>query len=446
MVYKLSCGIKFYPKSGNNPLVVDNPISVECEKNLKNEENFCTITLSKNIYGEISLNDDTFILDGYFHDFGVVKKTNSTALELGNYVVVNLGYNGSGIREFEGFINNINLDGDVVTIQIQDYSYILKKLVLDLDTKTRVLEEIGNLIESKTHEYININYQGNIIPRFKITYVFPDFKIHNFKLAKANGLDVLKYFRDKFIIDSFLDSNILHLNYALDQNAFTQWNENNTPVFTLVSDRYLKGADVLLEAKIDKPDLVRELPIGYNYILASQNLKYQYGEEILRKYIIKSISPRTGKETKIEIGNDGGDKHTIVLTPDNDEYTEDDLRKMYSSLALKYTYTGFKKGSTFTTYGAPSINLYIPVAFVGVGFKDESNTPFQIAQATAYLVTGKKVTFGVNGYRQEIEIGIKLELSGSIFNEDVFFTSNNSNKIKGTDLSMFDGTQKLFLS
>jgi len=461
MVYVLTSTIKFHNRKGFGRVEITNPISVEIEKNIKNEENFCTIVVSKNIFGTIDRlgNGETF--GGIFHDFGAVKGVNGESMELGSFVEVSLGYNRADAEYFSGFINNINLDGDFVTIRVQDYSYILKKLVLDMDTKTRTLKEIGDFIIEKANEYLLNNYSGflynnggfgdqvfstsPVTPEpIDINYVFPDFKIHNFKLSKANGLDVLKYLRDKFIIDSFMSSNIIYLNYALDQKAFDSWNEKNTKVFTLVSDRFLKGADVLLEEGVDKNNFVKELPTGYNYILSTQNLKYQYGEEILRKYIIKSISPRTGKEVKVEVGNDGGDKHTIVLIPDKDEYTEDDLRKMYKQLELKYTYTGFKKGSTFTTYGMPVINLYEPVAFVGVGFKDESNTPYQISQANAYLVTGKKVTFGEGGFRQEVEIGIKLQLSGDIFNEDVFF-QGDGNKLKGTDLNIFDGTQKLFL-
>ncbi len=107
--------------------------------------------------------------------------------------------------------------------------------------------------------------------------------------------------------------------------------------------------------------------------------------------------------------------NSITVNGPND-LSQTDLDNYAQILLQAYKYTGYEKGSSFTTFGEPAIHIGQGVYLASI---DNALTE----RGGYYFVTGVNRSFGVDGYKQTIEVGISLG------NNPSNFTIINPNKI-----------------
>ncbi len=140
-------------------------------------------------------------------------------------------------------------------------------------------------------------------------------------------------------------------------------------------------------------------------IISDSSMKFQIENEINIKIIFESkrsnkkegaFYGRFGKSTNNYIGDALGDTITIHAPED---MSQSDCDK-FALLKLKAEkYTGFSNGSCLETFGEPIVYLGQAIHLLSEKFPEKDGN---------YAIVGVKRSFGMNGYRQNIEIGISL--------------------------------------
>jgi hypothetical protein len=128
----------------------------------------------------------------------------------------------------------------------------------------------------------------------------------------------------------------------------------------------------------------------YGQNLISEDFVYRVAEDI--KIKVKAISI-DGKNKRIEV--ETGDKDGELYTVFHDNIGIEALWKFAESELKRFKTTGFK--GSFETFGEPYVNK-CDIAHVEASDKNKGN----------FLIKKIEVNFGMNGYRQKIEIGQPL--------------------------------------
>lgn len=142
-------------------------------------------------------------------------------------------------------------------------------------------------------------------------------------------------------------------------------------------------------------------------IIDSSNLKFQNSEDINIKVIYKSERSNKSKKEGALYGNNLKEKFGYVGDSQGDSMTingPDDLTQdacdAYALWILKANkYTGYAKGSTFETFGEPTVYLGESVKFISREYPEKNGT---------FAVIGINRSFGMGGYRQKIEVGVGI--------------------------------------
>ena len=124
------------------------------------------------------------------------------------------------------------------------------------------------------------------------------------------------------------------------------------------------------------------------------SLEFQNSDDVLYRVTCISINTKTNKKVEASSGDDDGQKktfHYINLTVAECQGYADELVK-----ELKYS--GFR--GTFTTFGEPYIRPGDIASLVSIQYPEKDGD---------YQVVSVVRSFGMGGYRQEIELGIRLD-------------------------------------
>lgn len=153
-------------------------------------------------------------------------------------------------------------------------------------------------------------------------------------------------------------------------------------------------------------DGVSKLYVGFTYPLNSRKREsFIYGKNIITedfvyriaedvKIKIKAISIDS-KNKRIELTT--GDKDGELFTVYKYNVGMDELKRFADSELIRFKTTGFKGG--FETFGEPFVNK------CDVAYIEASD-----ANKGSFLIKKLEVNFGMNGYRQKIELGQPLNL------------------------------------
>ena len=157
----------------------------------------------------------------------------------------------------------------------------------------------------------------------------------------------------------------------------------------------------------------------YTFLWESQvidhNLDYQDGEDV---YVRLELSSECVDKKGVKLyayqtkgNNFYGDADGNIITvnyppykPAEKDATQAQLNKLAETLYASQKYTGYAKGSTFTTFGEPAVFMGDHIRMVSTKYPERNGT---------FQVVGVKRTFGIDGYRQEIELGV------GIFDNDI---------------------------
>lgn len=179
--------------------------------------------------------------------------------------------------------------------------------------------------------------------------------IGQFRISKATPAKVLGYLRENYLIRSWCRGGVLHV-----------------------------GLAYLVEQQ-------RERSIRFDRNVIDHNLEYRQKEDVRLSLKAVIVKPGNGSET-VEEGDPDGEKHTFHYY----NVSVSEAKKLLQRETERLRYTGYR--GSFTTFGKPDIrhgdivNLSDPI------FPERSGK---------YLVKRVRTTFGMNGYRQEVELESK---------------------------------------
>ncbi|HHT9079615.1 TPA: hypothetical protein ACT5CJ_002403, partial [Flavobacterium psychrophilum] len=125
----------------------------------------------------------------------------------------------------------------------------------------------------------------------------------------------------------------------------------------------------------------------YGQNLISEDFVYRIAEDVKIKVKAISIDDKN-KRTEIETGDKDGELYTVY----HDNIGVDELRKFAESELKRFKTTGFK--GSFETFGEPFVNK-CDIAHIEASDNNKGD----------FLIKKVEINFGINGYRQKIEIG-----------------------------------------
>jgi hypothetical protein len=136
-----------------------------------------------------------------------------------------------------------------------------------------------------------------------------------------------------------------------------------------------------------------ESDILFQKNVVSQNLEYLREDDVKVKVKAISIQP-DNKKIEVDVGDENGEQRTLTYY----NLPEDELRAIAERELPKLKYEGYF--GSFLTFGEPSIKHGDHVNLTDKKFPERSGK---------FLVNSVTKSFGLGGYRQEVDLGIKLD-------------------------------------
>lgn len=374
---------------------------INIKKSIDSPCSTCTLTVPKTLKRRKEDNSLEYI----FSDFGV----NNNLIRKGNYIKIELGYSkdSAGLSTikneyFRGFISNINILENSVQIECEDYYFLFKKVVINQATKTLKLNDIGNLIITECNKYLDELTANSITigaEKMQLITAFPDLDIVKFESKEGSPIQIIEILKKNYLLESFFVKNTLNIGMNWNPEFYQDVNKD-WYTFSLFNRNLL---DNTIKEKL-------------HYVLERNNLKYQKVDDSNLQVSTVVINRKTGDKFEKVYGNKNGDKKQLTFYIDT-AFSEKEMDNLTRQNYNKLVYNGFTKGSTFTTFGLPFIEILDLVSFNGfgnVGWLDGIHT---LIGKSTYLVEGLNITYG-NGFRQTISIGKKIDLESD--NKEIY--------------------------
>tara|TARA_R110000868_G_scaffold38092_2_gene133842 strand:+ start:3529 stop:4542 length:1014 start_codon:yes stop_codon:yes gene_type:complete len=287
-------------------------------------------------------------------DREIVTGTNPL-LKRGVGVEIWLGYeknaDGTGddlVKQFDGYISGITPKLPMV-IDCQDALWKLKQTVL----KPKKFKSTDNAKVKDVLEYALVGTDFDI--KTNVKYI--DASVGVFEVfPNANVSQVFEELKKTYGFETFIRDGVLFVGLA-----------------------YISS-------------LRRDVALAFDTNIVENNLEWQTKDDI--KIKLKAININKDNTTyTYEKGDADGQQRTLYFY----QLTEAELKKRAEEEFTKLFYTGFR--GKIKTFGEPSVRHQDAVILTDPIVKDRSGT---------YLVKSTTKTFGMSGYRQDIEIDRKI--------------------------------------
>ena len=355
--------------------------------------------------------------------------------KLDNFIEIFLGYDGDYKPAFRGYITSVKGDGPV-TIMCEDAMYACKKVKAVIDNSLNTAADVLNIIaENPSTNVENFNPKTFFTERltalgfpFKINALDEDLGAIVVKRGQSI-CQVLETLKDHGVFAFFkmeaLQPVLTITNnpqrYGIEEiGSFIGRNFIETPLVGEIVKRLFNEGLQLLAPVLNAVDDA----FGSNQFLGSARFRFKHNiiddnlkvirEDVkntrirVEKYFKNSNTP-----VQIEIGDANGQlEQTYVLHAQDEDLPNDPIlfnaekTKVEAQLvqyaafrALQKRVTGLE--GTFTTFGEPFIRPTDRVTLDNAE-DPEKNGTFQVKSVTR--------TYGLNGYRQKIELGRKIEI------------------------------------
>lgn len=337
---------------------------------------------------------------------------------IGDQILIELGYqykskNDGKLKNtkkelFRGYITKIDSNTPIV-LECEDMMYYLKK--------TNVLYPDENFKKGETNE--KITFQDLIKRTLSPTlnnkmnpddteFYFPNNNNEFNSLGKIQGDKIPVYINNintfAFHFTTQRVTNIATMFEELKKKTgiVCYFDEFNNLHFEIPFQNTLSSSKKAVEIQWENQIISESLNFQREEDL---NVRLELSSECVDKKQPKLYARNVGvKATPDSKNNYYGDEFGSILTVNLPPYNlvdKDSTQQLLDNLApLIYSsqkYTGYAKGSTFTTFGEPAIFLGDKVHLTSKKYP-ERNGVFQ--------VVGVNRTFGMSGYRQEVEIGV----------------------------------------
>ncbi len=272
---------------------------------------------------------------------GFISENNKPPIKRGDKVTVKLGYDDKLITRFTGFVRSVDAKTPI-TIKCEDGMFLLKQQKAEPKAfKNASLKEII------THLLKGTNIDFKLID--------DNIKVGNWRITKANVSEELQELKEKMMLSSYFrmlgDKSVLYIGlaYPLDNR--------------------------------------KKLKFQHSKNIISENFEYRNKEDIRVKVEAQSFDKKHKKITY-----EYGDKDGEVIKIRIDGLSKSELEKYAKQVIERYKKSGFK--GSFETFGVPEVSKCDMVEI----YASDGNSG-------TYLVKKNEIEFGVNGYRQNIELG-----------------------------------------
>ncbi|EKT4551961.1 hypothetical protein JE945_001103 [Flavobacterium psychrophilum] len=266
-------------------------------------------------------------------------------IKRGDKITVKLGYDGNLKTRFVGYIRTVDAKKPV-KIMCEDGMFLLKT------------------IDVKKKGYKNVNLKQLITDLLEGTGV-------QFELIDKEEIPLGQY--------------------RISQNTVAEeLNEMKNKYGLRAYFRTLNG-DSKLYVGLGYPfDNRKKESFIYGENIISEDFVYRIAEDV--KIKVKATSyDNKDKKTEIEIGDKDGELYTVF----RNNITPEGLRLFAESELKRFKTTGFK--GSFETFGEPFVNK-CDIAHIEASDNNKGD----------FLIKKVEINFGINGYRQKIEIGQPL--------------------------------------
>lgn len=261
-------------------------------------------------------------------------------IKRGDKVVVKLGYNNDLATRFIGYVRSVDAHTPI-RIKCEDSMFLLKQ-------KKLIPKSFKN---ASLYEVISYLLEGTGI---EFQLIDKDIQIGKYRIVKNTIAQELQELKEKYLLSSYF--------------------------------RNIKEKAILYVGLKYPIDNRRSVIFQYKKNIISEDLEYRRKEDIRVKVEAVSFGKKHRKTT-LELGDRDGDIIKIRI----DGLTEDELKKYAERALERYKRSGFK--GSFETFGVPEVSKCDMVDILA----SDGNTG-------VYLGKKNEISFGVNGYRQNITL------------------------------------------
>ncbi len=262
----------------------------------------------------------------------------------GAKVLIQLGYDGNLVTEFEGFIQDITTNDSTLKIVCEDALFLFRVGVPDVELKPSSLKKIAQYIIDK------------IDPSFTLSCDY-DISYEKFVIHQATGFDVLKKLQEETKANIYFDTTnkVLHIHPPyIEKAGIVRYSmQQNIEKSTL---EYKKAIDKKVEVTVESTD-------------------------------------SKGKIKSITAGTTGGDKINLKVGP----MSEADMRKVANAALKKNSFDGYS--GSFDGWLIPFVKPTYSAII------EDADYPYKDG---SYYVVGVKTNFSESGGVRTITPGIKL--------------------------------------
>jgi hypothetical protein len=262
----------------------------------------------------------------------------------GTKVLIQLGYDGNLVTEFEGFIQDITTNDSTLKIVCEDALFLFRVGVPDVELKPSSLKKIAQYLIDK------------IDPSFTLSCDY-DIGYEKFVIHQATGFDVLKKLQEETKANIYFDTTnkLLHIHPPyIEKAGIVRYSmQQNIEKSTL---EYKKAIDKKVEVTVESTD-------------------------------------SKGKVKSITTGTTGGDKITLKVGP----MSGADMKKVADATLKKNSFDGYS--GSFDGWLIPFVKPTYSAII------EDKDYPYKNG---SYYVVGVKTNFSENGGVRTITPGIKL--------------------------------------
>lgn len=226
-------------------------------------------------------------------------KTTVNFTEIKNYfrkgdpVLIELGYNGKYVREFQGYVTHVSADIPI-RIKCEDEMYQLKKLPVNISLKKA---NLGELLKK-------------IIPGYEIDALEVD--LGSLRFSKTTVAKVLEFLKDEFSLYSYMDGRKL-----------------------VVGKIYADDSDLI------------PVPLHLERNVVNNDLNYKNKEDVLIR--INAVSTLSnGAKIEVTVGDKAGEERQLIYYGIE---LKAELTKLANEDLKKYKVDGFS--GSIKTFGIP---------------------------------------------------------------------------------------------
>jgi hypothetical protein len=380
---RLLSKITFTLKSQPEPLIFDFLNEVEIDLSHNDLTGTAKITIPRKLR-----------FDGKDIAFGI-----NSIFKRGDKVKIELGYYPNKRTVFEGYIAKISINSPIV-LECEDDMFILKKKMI---------------IYPKKYSYNNKSKIG-ITSTFNPNVVDP----------LRNGFGTTKLANPKNIgtsltLKRFLEENITGTTDPITGNVTKEFELKCLVDMSIPVNRYdCSAAKVLDKLKEDYDGLFAYfqdgvLVVGFSSdasdsievdfafeetIIDDTNLEYKRKEDILLQVRATSINTITNERIQVTVGDEDGAHRDIFNTNFNNA---EDLKKWATGKLEVLKYEGYY--GSFKTFGENYVRPGDIANLTSIKYPEKNGK---------YLILSVKRTFGMNGYRQDIELADRIGFNTTI--------------------------------